>query len=391
MAKQKPRTRNRKRKNILPLVAATGAAGTVGLTSALPKYYRDAKGVLRDARGQISKYASRLRNPEDIEFLNDQAPLISYGHLSFTQDGLEEFVRDGYVYHAFANTPVFGDGYRMGTPVESLEVVQQENPAKFDRCVRAVEARGGASNAYAVCTAAGTRNPQGWYESSDDKQLAMRYARDAKARGLKGVRIIRSGGLYKVVYNASARRNPAEASDALYETFHGAPPSETLEIIETEHIHSHLAGLGDLVEIVVKLAAGKFKGDKFRMTAPDPETAQPEQVIRVAANEEANQVYLVGGDQSLDLDAMGFRQSFTVNHDGERFDVTDIRDLMIIGQILKLTYRTQKAFDKFELVDYYHRAGEDSKERPLLLYDVPNQRLKVAGGEYSIQDRGVIN
>ena len=36
----------------------------------------------------------------------------------------------------------------------------QFNPAKFDRCVKEVQRRGGgAVNAYAVCTAAGTRNP----------------------------------------------------------------------------------------------------------------------------------------------------------------------------------------------------------------------------------------
>ena len=31
------------------------------------------------------------------------------------------------------------------------------NPAKFDRCVKAVKAKGGAYDPYAVCTAAGTR------------------------------------------------------------------------------------------------------------------------------------------------------------------------------------------------------------------------------------------
>ena len=33
------------------------------------------------------------------------------------------------------------------------------NPAKFDRCIKEVKAKGGDVNAYAVCTAAGTRNP----------------------------------------------------------------------------------------------------------------------------------------------------------------------------------------------------------------------------------------
>jgi hypothetical protein len=34
----------------------------------------------------------------------------------------------------------------------------KRNPSKFDRCVKSVQAKGGAANAYAVCTAAGTRN-----------------------------------------------------------------------------------------------------------------------------------------------------------------------------------------------------------------------------------------
>lgn len=34
-----------------------------------------------------------------------------------------------------------------------------KNPAKFDRCVREVKRSKSARNAYAICTAAGTRNP----------------------------------------------------------------------------------------------------------------------------------------------------------------------------------------------------------------------------------------
>ena len=38
----------------------------------------------------------------------------------------------------------------------ALVVRKGQNPAKFDRCLREVEAKGGDVNAYAVCTAAGT-------------------------------------------------------------------------------------------------------------------------------------------------------------------------------------------------------------------------------------------
>ena len=39
------------------------------------------------------------------------------------------------------------------------------NPAKFDRCVKDVKANGGAVDPYAVCTAAGARNPASKYHA----------------------------------------------------------------------------------------------------------------------------------------------------------------------------------------------------------------------------------
>jgi hypothetical protein len=113
--------------------------------------------------------------------------------------------------------------------------------------------------------------------------------------------------------------------------------------------------------------------------------------VHVASNELGNQLYLVGGDQSVDVKKLGFRDSFDIKHDGETFEATELKDLMVLGEIQKLTYRTQKSFDDFAQVDYFHQLGEDTKVRPMLLYDTMNDRMKIAGGEYHVHSVGVVN
>jgi hypothetical protein len=616
---------------------------------------------------QAKYYAEQAkRNPaEDISLLNDLAPVLSLGHIEFTTDGLERYMRDGYIYAAYSATPVMQDGYRVGTvegvadvslqnphcnphvaegkylgsdgsneywewrgnyfrnradasgrgymidPVSSIALREGEtggipsgsrwegpmgphfekyvrptlqrkhNPAKFDRCVHDVLRRSPGVNAYAVCTAAGTRNPyqtyvvkalnlndvevtlkiqasspehakrivaaknkylriqsvslanprssdinaaedivtrrtfrhyairliqpgnrtpvigehlpNSWHpagtvdgfeedteldgtagfevQSAEDIKPAIRlarsywpdadtfaligsdnlgemylpesgailldsprvlyivktdkehpptaplqshfrenpaprmvlnylatrkqaqaYAHDAKLNGWKGVRITNTSRGFLVDTNRIIpRRNPTDASDALYESFHGAPPSETLEIHEAEYVHGHLASLGDLTEIVVKLSGGAKVGATTTLTAPDPETASDKDIVHVASNELGNQLYLVGGDQSVDVKKLGFRDSFDIKHDGETFEATELKDLMVLGEIQKLTYRTQKSFDDFAQVDYFHQLGEDTKVRPMLLYDTMNDRMKIAGGEYHVHSVGVVN
>ena len=59
---------------------------------------------------------------------------------------------------------------------------------------------------------------------------------------------------------SNPKRNPQSSSDDMYASFHGEPSDETLEIDEEEHYHSHLASLGELVEIKVKLHVGENAG-----------------------------------------------------------------------------------------------------------------------------------
>lgn len=418
------------------------------------KYGRRALKSLKSTYGitdvRMPQQWRQRHNPEDVE-LNDMPPAPSLGHIEFTPDGIERYVRDGYVYQAFANTPVFGDGYRMGAiegafaadeyrllqhhaEHEALhaasQVVQQSNPAKYERCVKDVQASARQSgrpvNAYAVCTAQGLRNPhhaEGQYLGTDGNfeywewhGQVYRNRADNSGRGymidpVTGVALLDgdTGGIPSGVRSEGSidhfnryikdtlknpkrrKRNPADTADSVYEEFHGTPPSETLEYREQLRVHGHLAGLGDLVHIVVKLTAGTKAGSQLQLNAPDPSRAEVSDIVRLTSNEDKSQLYFTGGDQSLDLKALGFRESFTINHDGESFDATDFKDLMEIGRIVRVMYRTEKEFDDFEVVDYHHLHGEDTKKYPLLLYDNMNSKMLTAGGEYAIEDVGIVN
>jgi hypothetical protein len=304
-------------------------------------------------------------------------------------------------------------------PTVPLQSHFRENPIRS-------RARGGA-NGYAVCTAQGLRNPSGYqvrfirpdqanelfnlyhlarvplsgtgkdtpYErmlwaSKEFHKVHPEISETAAYKDLDGLRSNWFGG-DSPRPSRGRRRNPESSADALYESFHGAPPSETLEIHEDEHVHGYLAGLGDLVLVEVRLTGGVKAGGKTTLTAPDPSVATPENIVHVASNEHGTQLYLVGGDQRVDVMKLGFRDSFDVKHDGEVFEASELKDLMIIGEIQKLTYRTQKGFDNFEDIDYFHKLGEDTRARPFLLYDTMNDRMRIAGGEYHIHDVGIVN
>lgn len=327
-------------------------------------------------------------NPaEDISFLNDLAPETSRGHIEFETGGIERFARDGVIYRAFTATPVFPDGYRVGAP---------EGYADFDYPMRVGGIEGEqqfkpAENPFYITQSDLLKRPEAEHAYNQAYDMNFRKTGSYAKADAAGTRALLAWAKKNQLIVRNPRCNPAPASDAVYTEFHGAPPSEVLEITETEHVHGHLAGIGDLVSIVVKLSGGTKVGATTTLTAPDPETASDTDIVHVASNESSNQLYLVGGDQSVDVEKLGFRDSFDISHDGETFEATELKDLMILGEIQKLTYRTQKSFDNFKLVDYFHKLGEDTRVRPFLLYDTLNDRMRIAGGEYHIHDVGIVN
>ena len=127
-----------------------------------------------------------------------------------------------------------------GCPMKKL------NPAKFDRCVREVKAKGGAYDPYAVCTAAGTRNPSlpprwdiedlqdgnwqivGTVRAGSAKEAVSRY-RGEHAEWSKG---------RKIRARIPRQGNPPQEAAAAYQDFHGRGSEETVTVKKEIHYHA---------------------------------------------------------------------------------------------------------------------------------------------------------
>jgi hypothetical protein len=178
--------------------------------------------------------------------------------------------------------------------------------------------------------------------------------------------------LKHVSEKAPRKQNPDSEAAAGYEMFHGKP-SEFVEVVEERlHWHKNLWEVGKLVEIKVTTPFGK----QVTLTAPDP--SQRKKAVLLTANEKCNQLYFTGGDQSICLQDIGFTKK-------------DHHDIVLVGSIDEITYRTKKDFDEFKTLDYFHGLGEVTGVQPVLTYDTRAKRMSVAGGQYTIEKEGIKN
>jgi hypothetical protein len=196
-----------------------------------------------------------------------------------------------------------------------------------------VEKKGGAYDPRAVCAAMERRE-------YGQKELTRRAAAGKRRK--------------------SRRSNPeGEATDA-YMGFHGHEPEEEVVVKRDVHFHEHLAGAGKLVKLTVKndfasVDLTGFKGALF------------------AFNEERNQLYIEGGDQSVDL---------------RKFGIRNPHEMETLGQVVGVEYHTRK--------DHLGKEGGNAiyvhkfdKPYPDLLYDVRNEKLLFSGGRYDIPNEGI--
>jgi hypothetical protein len=182
--------------------------------------------------------------------------------------------------------------------------------------------------------------------------------------------------------NPGAQRKAAE----LYERFHGTPSKEVIKVLEAEGISKteavklaalippeEYAGLGDLIELRA-LTYGNDTSSAARISF-DPDNAKER--VRVCSNPEGTQLYFIGGNQDVaELARAG----------------ADIGFAMVdLGECIYLEYRTRKAMDKFQAVNYYHELGEETGERPHLLYSTAHKRLYLVGGAYTVKPEGIVN
>lgn len=183
----------------------------------------------------------------------------------------------------------------------------------------------------------------------------------------------------------ASRRNPEDSSALAYEIFHGEPPKGTTEILEEIHEHENLWALGILISLEIEPLSMPGKVAKYEWDSENPwlcgdepsETSgglfEPSQMV-------CRQLFVRGGDQKIDLNRLKMGK-------GSPW----YREQMVIGYLIEATYHTQKGFDNFKPVDYYHALGEESGVVPMVCYDTRNQMISIVGGQYEIRAEGICN
>ena len=102
---------------------------------------------------------------------------------------------------------------------------------------------------------------------------------------------------------------------------------------------------------------------------------------RLTMNEKGTQLFVEGGDQSLDLDDFGI----TTDHDRE-----------FLGELVQVVYHTKKTHlgkDGGD-ADYVHKFGRmesngKKTELPKVGYDRLNEEILISGGGYEIPSEGI--
>jgi hypothetical protein len=264
---------------------------------------------------------------------------------------------------------------------EALEMAgARVNPAKWERCVRDVQRRGSASNAYAVC--APLRNPPA-FKTLTTYTVHVRGKRAAvglvngytKAEALKRARGIYGESVSRVTKRAESRFNPAAEAIEGYKDFHGKDPDEFVTVSRKVHFHQHLSGAGKLKKLVVAPVAGKRKVILSGFGG-----------ALLAFNEKRNQLFIEGGDQAVDLGVFG---------------IDTEHELETLGQVVKIEYFTTKDHLGSEggTATYVHKfrtTNEDGRHvtiriarYPDLIYRVLDQQLEFSGGSYKILAEGI--
>jgi hypothetical protein len=289
--------------------------------------------------------------------------------------------------------------YQENYPAEQWRMVKlKRNPgpagSAFKRCVAAVGAKGSAHDPRAVCASAGRKkygakrfqemaaagkrraaraNPTGYFKTEEDAEHFARGIRERGGKATVGKEIHKDYTLYTVTWKKS-KRNPAEAATEAFEEFHGHSPDETVEVTKQVHFHKHLAGAGQLRRLVVKGVDGQLH------------TISRFNGALLAFNEKKNQLFVEGGDQSINL---------------EDFGISHPHELETLGKVIDLDYHTDKSHLGSEggKAVYAHRFRTTNQDGqhvtvtvaryPDLIYRVLDQQLEFSGGSYTIKREGI--
>lgn len=159
------------------------------------------------------------------------------------------------------------------------------------------------------------------------------------------------------------RRNPESSATAAYIDFHGKEPSVDIILDTPVHFHAVLAGMARLVAFDVKR---NFDGGKT--------TIKFDKGTYLTESEKKDQIFISGGDQSVNVKDFGIKSPHEVE---------------VLGEILSVDYYTEKKhlIAKDGGQGLYRHAFKSP--RPMLIYNVRSKLLMVAGGGYKILSEGI--
>lgn len=162
---------------------------------------------------------------------------------------------------------------------------------------------------------------------------------------------------------------PNPSAEALREKFTGMP-AEHMRILDEPHMPAgDYAMLGKLLSLYVKPRAD---GQVMEIKAAGGTI--------VVADETARQIYFVGGDQDI---SSGMQMFGALDRGNGLFE---------LGEARRIDYKQRKEHVPHPEADSWrHDFGEESGVRPLVLYDARAKRLLLEGGEYRIEEAGIIN
>jgi hypothetical protein len=187
-----------------------------------------------------------------------------------------------------------------------------------------------------------------------------------------GERLVGSGVIARGGKNPRRKRN-GEIEDAqkMFKKFHGRKSTTIEEVQHRQKDRKTMAGLGVLMFLRTDLTQ-EWNGKGVGLTF-----SEDDKVI-VSSDPAGNQIYFLGGNQ----DVTGILPKRGVDRN---------KDFIDMGECDCIIYTADKDFDNFEEKDYQHEFGEETGERPRLMFDRLNQQLYLIGGAYEVKREGIVN
>lgn len=201
------------------------------------------------------------------------------------------------------------------------------------------------------------------------KRKAVGSRRKAKSKSKKSLRPT----AYSKKRVAKVRMSNPEANyDAeieQFEDFQGRAAEKLTKIADEIYIQDKFALLGDCCEINF---VENMHGEKFDENGLLWDRSYP----KLCTNGEGTQLYLFGGDQN----AIEYAR---------KHGLDTSKDMVDLGSIHSVVYRTRKAQAKFKDATYEHEFGDEGGDLPRGMFDVKNKRIHFVGGDYEIRPEGI--